>query len=194
MTSTAELPKIQQTLWFELGDERPGRHYILGNAHPYPGRILAWSPAESKTFFVYKDEMNAVSDQAKYWIEGFLHGAELRPPEGEAEHAEWLAAREHFHRHGDWPRPGWRSNGLADDTEHAKLRGMTFKVVSKPGQGQRWQTIGQPVDDLSEAVALAKKVDAWESGVFTAGPEKLAGFKYWSSHHPDLFNSIVVYG
>ena len=87
----------------------------------------------------------------------------------------------------------WQSKGLEDDARQAELRGMTFKVVSKPAQGKRWETVGPPVHDLSKAVALAKEIDAWESGVFTAGPGKLAGYLYWSSHHPDLFNSSVIY-
>jgi len=76
---TNETPNHDEALWFHhLGCS--GKHYLLGNPHTFPGRMLAWCPLKKKSFFVSKSEMLEASSEATYWVSGFLAGAEPEPP------------------------------------------------------------------------------------------------------------------
>lgn len=73
---------LDRSLWF-LHHGCEGRHYLLGNPHTVPGRMLAWCPRHRRSFFVNLSEMERLSKAARYWIAGYLHGAEPDPPAGE---------------------------------------------------------------------------------------------------------------
>ena len=71
-----------EMLWFEhKGCD--GKHYFLGNPHTFPGRMWAWCPVKESSFFVSKIEILKTSDQAEYWIKGFLSSNEPQPPADE---------------------------------------------------------------------------------------------------------------
>lgn len=98
-------------LWFEhKGCE--GKHFILGNPHTFPGRIWAWCPVKNGSFFVSKSEIGNTSEQAAYWIKGFLSGNEPEPPvdeNGDVDfesntYREWTARAKEFSATGTWPR------------------------------------------------------------------------------------------
>ena len=97
---------VDEGLWFTVGDRCPGRHFVLGNAHTFPGRILAWCPEKSKTFFVSKAEMETTSELTDVWVRGFLSGSEPPPPEEPKARSEWERRVEIFHADGYWPGPG----------------------------------------------------------------------------------------
>ncbi|HZJ11366.1 MAG TPA: hypothetical protein VFD26_01780 [Methyloceanibacter sp.] len=50
-----------------------------------------------------------------------------------------------------------------------------------------WQEVHRDIDDLDEAMRLARDLEVYEAGVFAPGR-----FLYWTSAHPDLFNSTVL--
>jgi hypothetical protein len=50
-----------------------------------------------------------------------------------------------------------------------------------------WQEVRRDIDDLDEAMRLARDLEVYEAGVFAHG-----GLLYWTSAHPDLFNSTVL--
>lgn len=50
-----------------------------------------------------------------------------------------------------------------------------------------WQEVRRDIADLDEAMHLARGLAAYEAGVFAEGR-----FLYWTSAHPDLFNSTVL--
>ncbi|MBK6734108.1 MAG: hypothetical protein IPG61_08460 [bacterium] len=104
--------RLDETLWVDLDagcGER--RHYLVGNAFTFPGRILVWCPAQQKTTRISKSEIVDQSHEAAYWIAGFLHGATPAPPldaEGDwfdfdaPEMVEWGMARDEFPLTGHW--------------------------------------------------------------------------------------------
>lgn len=77
-----EPPELNPDLWFEMHPDVacPGRHYLLGNAHTVPGRMVAWCPNEQRSHFVSKAELYTCSPEAAYWVAGFLSGNEPPPP------------------------------------------------------------------------------------------------------------------
>jgi len=101
--------KYDKNLWFEhLGCK--GKHYLIGNPHTYVGRMWAWCPKEERTFFVSKADMGEMSEQAKFWVQGFLNGHEPDPPVNEdgdvdfesLEYKTWTEAMVFFHETGFW--------------------------------------------------------------------------------------------
>src|SRR5712692_4399926 len=74
-------------------------------------------------------------------------------------------------------------NHIADALHH----GLTFKVLQKPARNQRWETMQSGCASPAEAVGYARQASAWEVAVFTS-----EGFEYWSSRHPECFNSSVI--
>lgn len=105
-------PDIDEALWVELSScsEEP-RHYLVGSAHTFPGRMLAWCPAKRRSVMISKSEIVACSQQSAYWIAGFLHGSAPDEPlasDGDYLPAddpavlEWLRAIEEFPRSGFW--------------------------------------------------------------------------------------------
>jgi hypothetical protein len=73
-----------------------------------------------------------------------------------------------------------------DITESIRL-GLTFKVAQKPGRHERWESVRSGIASPAESVEYARQVSAWEVAVFTS-----EGFQYWSSRHPECFNSPVI--
>ncbi len=80
---------------------------------------------------------------------------------------------------------------LADDARAARERGLRFKVARKEARGARWETVEAGLDDLERAVALARTVGAYESGVLVHHPDT-SGSIYWTSRYPDLLNTTVI--
>jgi hypothetical protein len=98
----AEEPVVDERLWFEA--RCGGRDFLVGNGHTFPGRIAAWCPERRVAYNVSRVELGAMSDEARFWIDGFLAGAEPDPPEDgdEADLVAWRAATIRFHRTGRW--------------------------------------------------------------------------------------------
>ena len=71
--------EYDSALWVELS-HCDGKHYILGNPHTFPGRIMMWCPNKEVSFFMSKNEIQKCSKEAEYWIKGFLSGNEPAPP------------------------------------------------------------------------------------------------------------------
>jgi hypothetical protein len=103
-------PEFDRALWFEhLGCH--GRHFLLGNAHTVPGRLLAWCPRDERSLFVSRADIGRMSRAARYWIEGFLHGNEPEPPAGRdgppdftsSAYRRWQADAAAFRTSGTWP-------------------------------------------------------------------------------------------
>src|SRR5438034_6180963 len=76
----------------------------------------------------------------------------------------------------------------------ARLRAQSAKsdsprsiVWGQDGRGTRWIEIERNIADLHDAMVLANNTKAYETGVFVQG-----GFLYWTSVHPELFNSTVI--
>jgi hypothetical protein len=96
-------------LWVELS-HCEGKHYILGNPHTFPGRIMMWCPNKEVSFFMSKNEIQKCSKEAEYWIKGFLTGNEPEPPVGDdempdfesKEYSEWKDHIKEFHSKGIW--------------------------------------------------------------------------------------------
>ncbi len=58
-----------------------GKHYLISNCHTFPGRMNAYCELKKITFCVSLQEISAMSNEANYWIKGFLNGNEPGPPE-----------------------------------------------------------------------------------------------------------------
>lgn len=98
-------PEVDQRLVFR-SQHCPGRHFLLGNSHTFPGRMAVWCEDSEYEISASLFEMTDVSEAARFWITGFLAGSEIRrPDEGDpASEASWEAARRKFHETGEWPR------------------------------------------------------------------------------------------
>src|SRR5690349_21645132 len=68
--------KVDAELWFTMEPSCEGRHFILYNSHTFPGRFTAWCPLKRKAVNVSKSDVRECSQQATYWLKGFLSGAE----------------------------------------------------------------------------------------------------------------------
>ena len=104
-------------LWVEV-DGYPGRLFIMGNPHTFAGRISAWSYDNDESLYFSKSEVTASSDAARWWIEGYLHGAEPSPAaylvidprdvdvmdDDDPRLEQWRDALTHFRESGDMPR------------------------------------------------------------------------------------------
>jgi hypothetical protein len=107
-----ELPDyVDPTLSFEM-DGYPGRNFLIGNPHTFPGRMEAYSEAERRAFAVSLNEMTNVSPAARAWISGFLSGSEPAPPyfagdeRAKAVEDDWRAAALQFGTNGQLPTIG----------------------------------------------------------------------------------------
>jgi hypothetical protein len=108
-----ETSKVQfdENLWFLMGEHCEGKHFLLGNAHTFRGRMLAWCPAKERSFFVSKSEIGKCSLETKFWVKGFLAGNEPDAPTDKnqdsvtpdtEEYKNWLAAVKLFAETGCW--------------------------------------------------------------------------------------------
>lgn len=102
---------IDKNLWFTLEcDGCSGRHYILGNPHTFPGRIMGYCPEKNKSFFFSVSEIIDMSIETGYWIKGYLTGNEPSPPQSEdgpvdfnsQEYKHWKKRIKDFHKTGYW--------------------------------------------------------------------------------------------
>jgi hypothetical protein len=103
-------PEFDEALWF-LDEECTGKHYVLGNAHTFRGRIQAWCPTKEKSFFISSSEISECSRETKYFIRGFLAGQEPAPPVDDQGHllppededfCAWRHATAQFRDTGLW--------------------------------------------------------------------------------------------
>ena len=106
------LPPFDTSLWFRhLGCT--GKHYLLGNPHTVTGRLWAWCPKEECSFFLNRADIGVLSKAADYWIQGFLHGVEPNPPEGDdgttdfqsKDYQRWQTACRNLQATGVWKAP-----------------------------------------------------------------------------------------
>lgn len=101
--------QYDEQLWF-MHEGCEGKHFLIGNPHTFKGRMWAWCPIKQRTFFVSPPEMVEQSVEAKYWVDGFLHGNEPDPPknsEGNTEfdsesYRNWQRQCEAFRSKGFW--------------------------------------------------------------------------------------------
>lgn len=82
-----------------------GDHYLVGNAHTFPGRMVMWCEVSSRELSVSLFEITSASDYAQLWIDGYLAGNEPPPPQNDdpSEEEAWQRARRAFRTTGDWP-------------------------------------------------------------------------------------------
>lgn len=105
----ASRPEVDEELWFTVGKRCPGHHYILGNPHTFPGRMMGWCPAKQRSFFFSRGEVEDLSTASRAWIAGFLAGNEPAPPVGSDADVEseayraWQKRVEQFRQTGWWP-------------------------------------------------------------------------------------------
>lgn len=100
-------PTADPRLWFDA--PCGGRDLLLpGQGHTFTGRMSAWCPHQQLSYNVSLSEMGAMSDEARYFVLGFLSGNEPGPPyndEGDVTHADlaaWRSATARFRRTGQW--------------------------------------------------------------------------------------------
>ena len=94
-------------LWFDA--PCGGRDFLLqGQGHTFRGRMSAWCPDKQVSYNISLDEMGAMSDEARYFVLGFLSGNEPGPPtdeDGDSDPADlqaWRSATARFRRTGQW--------------------------------------------------------------------------------------------
>lgn len=68
-----EEPAIDERLWFDA--PCGGRDFLTGNGHTFIGRMAAWCPFKRLGHNVSLNEMGTMSEQARYFVAGFLEGA-----------------------------------------------------------------------------------------------------------------------
>lgn len=106
-------PELDRRLWFKHRG-CTGLHFILGNPHTFPGRMLGWCEQKQRSFFFSKSEVEEASTEAYVWIDGFLCGNEPSAPINEdgdvdfesSEYQSWLNEMEHFRQTGALPIKG----------------------------------------------------------------------------------------
>ena len=103
-----DIPKdIDKALWVELFGCEFGRHYLGYNPHTFHGRISAWCPKDGQWHKISKSEIANCSNEAKYWISGYLCGNEPSPPspfvgDHDPDFRLWQSSILHFHKSGYW--------------------------------------------------------------------------------------------
>ena len=108
-----QLPEPEQAgepdplLWFEA--PCGGRDLLAGNGGTYRGRMQAWCPEKQVSYNVSLAEMGQMSQEARYWVAGFLAGNLPGPPPPDLDAdpdpgdlAAWRAATGRFRRTGLW--------------------------------------------------------------------------------------------
>lgn len=179
-------PEYDDRLWFTLDHECAGRHYVLGSATTFPGRIMGWCEARQCSFFFSKGELLECSEFTAVWIRGFLAGSVPCKPE-EVDESEWEAQVLRFFETGDWSDERQRLTALSDDIELARRGGVQFRVMERAGRHQPWTPVSGTSEDLEAALSIAAAHHAWRVGVLT-----LDGFIYWTSDVPDVRNSSIL--
>jgi hypothetical protein len=102
-----------KALWFKMKSCCSAKHLLCGNPHTFRGRIEAYCPNRKISFAVSLTQMDSMSKNARFWIDGFLCGNEPPPPmdkEGdflppdEAAFKRWEKNISEFRRTGKWKR------------------------------------------------------------------------------------------
>jgi hypothetical protein len=100
-------------MWFEMtGCE--GRHFLVDGSPHIVGRLYAYCPAEGIVTRISKSDITVSSDEAAYFLRGYLSGSEPPPPtdddgmliEDQALIDEWAAAVEVWRETGQWTMGG----------------------------------------------------------------------------------------
>ncbi len=98
---------VDERLWFEA--TCGGRDFLLdGGAHTFPGRMFAWCPDKEVSYRVSLAEMGEMSDEARYFVRGYLSAAEPDWPAGDDgdvdpdDLAAWRSATRRFRETGSW--------------------------------------------------------------------------------------------
>ncbi len=94
-------PDIDERLWITL--TKGERGFIVGSCHTFPGRFEVYFPADGRNRCVSKAEVADRSDEARYWISGFLHGSVPAPPNDQKREPDWMERRTAFLGTGEWP-------------------------------------------------------------------------------------------
>ncbi|MCG7878323.1 MAG: hypothetical protein AB2669_03395 [Candidatus Thiodiazotropha endolucinida] len=123
--------EYDKKLWVEI---KPGplvkdpclgkKHYLVGNPHTRPGRVMVYCPITKKCHVNSFRNFVKLSDEAQYWMQGFLSGNEPHPPLGsdgmyDFTDKEWVKRIESFHKTGEWDTEHTES---ASDTPSSHLR------------------------------------------------------------------------
>ncbi|GHJ42781.1 hypothetical protein Cs7R123_01230 [Catellatospora sp. TT07R-123] len=101
-----DTPEADERLWFQA--PCGGRDFLVGSGNTFPGRMAAWCPDKAVFYNVSLDEMASMSEQARYFVAGFLAGNQPgHPVDGDGDAAEsdlvaWQAATARFRRSGYW--------------------------------------------------------------------------------------------
>jgi hypothetical protein len=97
---------VDERLWFQA--TCGGRDYLVGSGNTFTGRMAAWCPAQRVGYNVSLGEIGTMPDETRYFITGFLAGAQPDRPvddQGdmdEADLAAWRSATQRFRRTGYW--------------------------------------------------------------------------------------------
>lgn len=100
---------IDRELWVVSGDF--GLGWLVSNAHTYPGRFLVYWQREGGAYSTSLADLDFCSRSARYWLEGFLYGAEpdawfgdpaFTYDDSDPRTALWHEALAMFHLTGSW--------------------------------------------------------------------------------------------
>lgn len=81
---------------------------VDGAGHTFIGRMVAWCPDAQREYNVSLQDMGEMSEEARYFVRGFLSGNEPGPPydqDGEIDPVDldaWRSAIRRFRRTGWW--------------------------------------------------------------------------------------------
>jgi hypothetical protein len=98
----ASTKNVRRKLWITLASSGE-KGFIVGSCHTFPGRFLVWFDNDQRARCVSKAELADASQEAEWWIDGFLHGSVPLAPEDASSEAEWWGNRASFLRTGYWP-------------------------------------------------------------------------------------------
>jgi len=110
-TADRSTPPIDGQLWVRLTNGETA--YLLGNPHTWPGHFNVWRPAIDEVYTCSFREVAESSDEARYWLDGYLAASEPDPDEiwGDRvldldddgpELTAWRHAAQLFRRTGEW--------------------------------------------------------------------------------------------
>jgi hypothetical protein len=98
---------IDERLWFEA--PCGGRDFLLeGGTHTFRGRMSAWCPDKEVSYRISLNEMGQMSEEARYFIRGYLSGNEPNWPEDDEGNIDsddlvaWQEATRRFRQTGSW--------------------------------------------------------------------------------------------
>jgi hypothetical protein len=100
MTDGSVMPEFDRRLEVLLATGEQA--FIVGSCHTFPGRMSVTVPSDDRTRCISKSDVESCSDEARYWIMGFLHGSVPSPPEDAKDELIWIGQRARFLDTGDW--------------------------------------------------------------------------------------------